>query len=801
MSTDFRQAFRLLFKAPGFTSLVVAVLAIGIGATTVIFSIVDGVLLRPLPFADADRLIAVQSMTRGDEDGTASVPDVVDLKAARTVQDVVGYTGGSVILTGRGEATTLLTTFVTGDLMGTLRAPLLRGRSFVDADVRPGAPPAAVIAEHVWRERFGADPAAVGGAAIIEGQAFTIIGVAAETFEFPIQSKRVDVWLPIATTQIGAQLASQRGAHFVHTIARLAPGASAEQAAAELAAIGERLAREFPKSNAARFVRVMPLQERIVRQHRLALTVLLGAVAGVLLIACANVANLLLARGVGRRRELAIRAALGAGRARIVRQLLLESVALSAVAGAVGVLLSLWGLAAVVAASPVDIPRLHDVRIDRGVLAFAALLSAATGIAFGMIPAFQASRLDAVETLKGTTAGADPRGVRTRQILVASEVALSLLLLAGAGLLGRTLLNLERVDVGFVADRTLAMEISLPDTRYPQDAARIAFYRRTIDALRAIPGVRSAAAGSTLPLTGNDMGIGFRVEGRPVRDEDHTNAAYHAVSPDYFSTMGIRIVRGRAFTARDDDEHAPPVLVVSETLARTYFPGEDPIGQRVTIGYHNSGPREVIGVVADVKESELSEKAQPEMYAPFPQTPWPFFSIVVRTDRDPAPLAAALRSAIARLDPEQPPGDVQAMTQYVRLATEQPRFTARLASGFAAIATLLAGLGVYGVLAYGVAQRRREIGIRLTLGAQPGDVRRLVMTQAAALGAAGLAAGVAGALVLTRALSSLLFGVTASDPTTFAAVSLLLMAVVVAAAYLPARRATRVDPMIALRAD
>ena len=800
MITDLRQAFRLLLTAPGFTSLVVAVLAIGIGATTVIFSIVDGVLLRPLPFGDADRLIAIQSVTRGDDDGTASVPDVVDLKAARTVQDVVGYTGGSVILTGRGEAATLLTTFVTGDLMATLGAPLLRGRSFADADVRPGAAPTAVIAEHLWRERFGADAAVVGGTATIEGQACTIIGVAPETFDFPIQSKRVDVWLPIATTQIGAQLASQRGAHFVHTIARLAPGASAEQAAAELGAIGERLAREFPKSNAARLVRVVPLQERIVRQHRLALTVLLGAVGAVLLIACANVANLLLTRGVGRRRELAIRAALGAGRGRIVRQLLVESVVLSAIAGAVGVLLSLWGLAAVVAASPVDIPRLHDVRIDRGVLAFAALLSAATGIAFGMIPAFQASRLDAGETLKGTTIAADPRGVRTRQILVASEVAISLLLLAGAGLLGRTLLNLQRVDVGFAAERTLAMEISLPDTRYPNDPARIAFYRRTIDALRSIPGVRSAAAGSTLPLTGNDMGIGFRVEGRPVRDEDHTNAAYHAVSPDYFSTMGIRLVRGRAFTARDD-EQAPPVLVVSETLARTYFPGEDAIGKRVTIGYHNSGPREVIGVVADVKESELSEKAQPEMYAPFPQTPWPFFSVVVRTERDPAARAAALRAAIVRLDPEQPPGDVQTLTHYVRLATAQPRFTATLASAFAAIATLLAGLGIYGVLAYGVAQRRREIGIRLALGAQPGDVRRLVMTQAAALGAAGLGAGLAGALLLTRALSSLLFGVTASDPTTFGAVSLLLMAVVVAAAYLPARRATRVDPMIALRAD
>jgi len=800
MFTDFRQACRLLLKAPGFTSLVVAVLAVGIGATTVIFTIVDGVLLKPLPFPEADRLIAIQSLTQGDDDGTASVPDVTDLKAARTVQDVVGYTGGTAILTGRGDATTLLTTFVTGDLMATLRATMLRGRSFSEADVRPGAAPTIVIAERLWRERFGGDPSAVGGAVTIEGQPFTILGIAPDSFDFPIQAKRVDAWLPIGSTQIGAQLASQRGAHFVHTIARLRPGVSPEQAASELGAIGERLARDFPKTNAARLVKALPLQERIVRQHRLALTVLLGAVAAVLLIACANVANLLLARGVARRREIAIRAALGAGRGRIVRQLLIESLVVSIAAGAVGVLLSLWGLAAVVAASPVDIPRLHDVRIDRGVLAFAALLSMATGIAFGIIPAFQVSNSDAGETLKGTTGGMDPRGARTRQILVASEVALSLLLLAGAGLLGRTLVNLERVDIGFVAERALAMEVSMPDTRYPTDAARIAFYRRTLDALRALPGVRSAAAGSTLPLMGNDMGIGFRVEGRPVRDEDHTNAAYHAVSPDYFAAMGIRILRGRGFTDRDDD-HAPPVLVISETMARTYWPGEDAIGKRVTIGYHNSGPREVVGIVADVKESELSEAARPEMYAAFPQTPWPFFSVVVRADRDPAALAGAVRTSLTRLDPEQPPGDVQTLTHYVRLATAQPRFTAVLAGAFAAIATLLAGLGIYGVLAYGVAQRRREIGIRMALGAQPGDVRRLVMSQAAVLGAAGVAAGVASALLLTRTLSSLLFGVTASDPATFGAGCALLMGVVVAAAYLPARRATRVDPMVALRAD
>ena len=800
MFSDLRHALRILRQAPGFTLLVVIVLAIGIGATTSIFSVVNGVLLKPLPFPDADRLIAIQSGLRGDHGGTASVPDITDMQAARTVRDVVGYTGGTAILTGHGEAKTLLTSFVTGDLMATLGVPLLLGRSFTADDVRIGAAPVAVISQRLWTDRFGRQPSAVGSVATIEGQPVTIIGVAPDSFDFPIQAKRVEAWLPIATTQIGAQFAAVRGAHLMHTIARRQPDASIEQAAAELDAIGERLARDYPKSNAGRSIRVVPLQERIVGEHRTALTVLLAAVAGVLLIACANVANLLLARGIGRRREIAIRSALGAGRARIVRQLLMESVLLAVIAGGAGILLSQWGVAAIVAASPLDIPRLQGVRVDRTVLMFAALLSAATGIGFGIIPAFQVSRADAGETLKGTTGGIDVRSARTRQLLVAGEVALSLVLLVGAGLLGRTLLNLERVEVGFVAERALAMEISLPDTRYPSPEARIAFQRRTVDALGAIPGVRSAAATSTLPLSGNDMGIGFRIEGRAVRDEDRGNAAYHAISSDYFATMGIRLLRGRVFTERDD-EHGRGVIVISDTMARTYWPNEDPLGKRITVSYGNTGSREVIGIVADVKESAVSEPSRAEMYTPFAQTPWPFFTVVVRAEHDPAPLAAALRSTITRLDPEQPPGDVQTLGYFVREATAQPRFTATLAAAFALLATVLAGLGIYGVLAYGVAQRRREIGIRMALGARAADVRALVVGQAVALSGIGVAIGVAAAIALTRVLASLLFGVNASDPLTFAGVCVLLMMVVAAAAYLPARRATRVDPLVALRAD
>jgi putative ABC transport system permease protein len=591
-----------------------------------------------------------------------------------------------------------------------------------------------------------------------------------------------------------------RGARFVHTIARLQPSVTPAQASAELTGIAERLAVAYPASNAARTVRLVPLQEQIVHQYRTALTVLLAAVGAVLLIACANVANLLLARGVTRRREIAIRAALGAGRGRIVRQLLTESLMLAIVAGAAGVLLSLWGVAALVAASPIQIPRLHDVHIDRAVLLFAALLSTATGIVFGLVPAFQASRSDASETLKDTARGTGAQGARTRQVLVVAEVAVSLLLLAGAGLLARTLLNLQRVDLGFVADRALAMEISLPDTRYPTAAARVAFFRRVIESLRAIPRATSVAAASTLPLMGNDMDLGFRIEGRPRRAEDHINAAFHAVSPDYFRTMGMRVVRGRGFTDRDD-ERAPQVLIIGETMARTYWPNDDPLGKRVTVGSDSWGVREIVGIVGDVKESQLSERARPEMYTPFPQTPWPFFTAVVRTEADAASLAPQIRAVVARLDPDQPPGDIATMTHYVGRAIATPQFTAMLVSAFAALATVLAGLGLYGLLAYGVAQRRREIGIRMALGAQPRDVRSMVVSQALRLGAAGLGVGLAGALALTRVLGSLLFGVSAADPLTFATVCALLMAVVASAAYLPARRATHVDPIVALRAD
>ena len=804
MSTDLRQALRVLTKSPGFTALVVAVLAVGIGATTAIFSIVDGVLLKPLPFADSSRIVSVETLVRGEPD-ESSYPDVQDWRTTGKVVDRMGaWTSMPATLTGRGEATVLEAAEVAGDFFETLGVPPLMGRSLTPEDDRAGGPNVALISAALWASRFASDPAVVGSPVTLEGQPFTIVGVMPSAFEFPIGQDKIQLWLPMHSIPLAAQFAGQRGASMLHVIGHLRQGATIEQAQAELGTIAARLAQTYPDSNGIRGgVRVRPLQEQLVHDYRLALLVLLAAVGAVLLIACANVANLLLARGTGRQKEMAIRAALGAGRGRLARQLLTESLLLSLIGGGIGLILALWGIAALVAASPIAIPRLHDVHVDRTVLLFAIVASTITGVVFGLVPALQASRANAGETLKdagrGTSGG---RTARTRQLLVIVEVALSLVLLASAGLLGRTLVALQHVDPGFVAEHAIGMQLSLQDKHYPKAAQQIAFYHRLIDEIRAIPGVVSSAASTTLPLSGSDIGIGFSIDGRPETADPATrkSAVFFGVSPEYFTAMGIHLVRGRFFTERDD-EKAPNVILIGETFAKRYWPNEDPIGRHMTIGYNNTGPREIVGIVADVKQSNLAERPALEMYTPFPQTPWPFLAIVVRTQGDPEAMAASVRRALARIDPEQPAAEVKTLNEYVARAVATPRFTAVLFGAFAALALVLAGFGLFSVMAYSVAQRHREIGIRMALGAQPSAVRSLVLSQALWLGITGLAIGLAGALAATRVLGALLFGVSASDPATFGGVSAALLFVMLAAAYLPARRATRVDPMVALRAD
>jgi predicted permease len=803
MLTDLRQALRLLFKNPGFSALIVIVLALGIGANTAIFSIVNGVLLKPLPFADAARLVAIDTTVRNEPDDSAYL-DVLDWRAqATTVDRIAAYATAAVTLTGRGEAASIPTAVVTPDLFPLLGVPPIAGRVLGPDDDTHGAERTAVISETLWEHRFNRDRSILGKPALLDGDPIVIVGVMPASFEFPFDTESPpQIWMPVLASRFSAQWADQRGASFLKAVGRLRPGVALPAAQAEMTAIVARVNAVNPQTGAkSRGVLLRPFQDVLVKSYKPALVALFGAVAAVLLIACANIANLLLAHGTARRREIAVRTALGASRLRLVRQLLIENLTLAAVGGAAGTVVALWGVDALVRISPVQIPRLNTVHIDRSVLIFTVLASLLTGALCGLLPALQLSRTNPGDALKdGDRGGSSGHGARTRHLLVVAEVALSLVLLASAGLLLRTLSVLQRVSPGFTTEHAITMQLLLPQTRYSNAASMIAFYRRLRDEVAAIPAVTASAVATTLPMTGSDIGMGFTPDGRAVDPNVRTSAAFFGVSPDYFSTLGIKVVRGRGFTDRDD-ERAPNVVVINETMATKHWPGEDPIGKRVKIRYNDAGPREIVGIVGDVKQTSLTDTVSAQMYTPFVQAPWPFLTAVVRTAAAPEAAAGSLRQALARLDPEQAAGDVRTFDQYIARSIATPRFTAILIGAFAGLALLLAGFGLYGVMAYSVVQRRREIGIRMALGAQAADVRSLVVSQAVRLGAAGLAMGLAGALAVTRVLDSLLFGVTASDPLTFAAVSAALITVLLLAAYLPARRATRVDPIVALRAD
>src|SRR5262249_2569535 len=511
--------------------------------------------------------------------------------------------------------------------------------------------------------------------------------------------------------------------------------------------------------------------------------------------------SLVLARGRARRREIAIRTALGASRGRIVRQLLAESLVLAVAGGWAGMLLALWGVELLIRVSPLQIPRLHAVHVDRAALLFTAGTTLVTGILSGLVPAFQLSRSNPGESLKdGERGGSAAAGSRTRQVLVVAEMALSLVLLAAAGLLVRSLVMLQHVNPGFVTERAIAMQLQLPTARYGTPEAMRNFYRRLRDESRGLPGVSSAAIATTMPLSGSDTGVGFTVAGRPVDPGERASAEYFGVSPEYFSTMGIPLLRGRAFTERDN-EHSPDVVIINEPFAAKYWPNEDALGKRITIGYGQTGPREVVGIVGTVKRGTLADPAAPQMYTTFDQTPWPFLAVVVRTTASPETAAASMRAMMARLDPLPGPGELKTLGQYVARTIATPRFTAFLVGAFATFALLLAGFGPFSVMAFSRAPRQRQVGLRMALGAQAADVRGMVVAQAARTGAVGLAIGLAGAFAATRLLESLLYGVHPHDPATFAGVSLMLLAVMLLAAYLPARRATQVDPILALRTE
>jgi len=805
LARDLKDTVRRLRKAPAFTLTIVVVLALGIGANAAIFSIVHRVVLAPLPFAEPSRLMAIESWVResGPEEGdSVAYLDFLDWRAqSSSVFDGMAAftTPPRVALTGAGETAGIQAAAVAGDLFRVLGVAPLAGRPLTPEDDADAAPAVIVISESLWSDKFSRDPAVIGRALTIDRKSYTVVGVMPAAFNFPIQTGRIDVWAPIAKWPLIAMFARERGAHFLETVARLRSDRTIAEAQAVLSAIAARLDAAYPKTNARRVVGIGPLQDRVARNYRLALLVLLAAVAVVLLIACANVANLLLARSAARRHEMAVRLALGASRARLVRALLTESLLLALAAGIAGVVIASLIRPALLASVPVQIPRLDAVRIDVRVFLFSALMSIATAIVFGLAPAMQLSQAAAGDALTEHGRHASHRGtVWTRHGLIVGEVALSLVLVAGAGLLLRTLLHLQRLDTGFAIGQTLTVDLSIPETRYPNVDAVRRMYREMLDRVGRVPGVRSRAMATILPLSGNNFDVNFRPEGMVVDRARRPLAQLVSISPDYFATMGIQLLQGRIFSERDTDS-GPRVVVINETMARRYWPGVNAVGRAVAV--NDDGLRQIVGVVADVKATSLTEASSVQVYTPYPQMPLPFLSLIVRTDVPPATVAGPLRAALAAVDPDQAVAEIGSIEAFVNRSLAAPRFNASLVSTFAAFALLLAGIGLYGVTTYAVAQREREFGIRVALGASPSDIRSLVISQALQLGGVGFGIGLVASAASARLISGLLFGIGALDVPTFAATSALMLTILLVAAYLPARRATRVDPAITLRAE
>jgi putative ABC transport system permease protein len=805
---DFRYAARTLRKAPGFTALVVLTLALGIGANSAIFSVVDGVLLRSLPFAEPERLVMFGT-TRHDEEpqaGTLSPPDFMSLREnTRAFADVVAFTSGGGALTGGGEPEHIEVVWVSAGFFELLGAQPALGRGFLPEENQPGNTEVAVLSHQLWQQSFGADPGIVGATVTVNGITRTVVGVAPPGFSFP---ENRPLWAPLPYSEsFSSETAQNRRAQYLSVLGRIRPGTTLEQARAEVSTLAARLEQEFPETNTGIRLAVLPLHEVMVGKVRTPLLILLGAVGLVLLIACANVANLLLARAAARQGEMAVRAALGAERGRLVRQLLTESLLLGLLGGVLGLLLASWGTALLTTLQPEGIPRLENIAVDGTVVAFTAAVALLTSLLFGLVPALQATRTDLAAMLKEGGRGALPgrQGQRTRSLLVVAEMALAVMLLIGAGLLLRSFLELQRVDPGFRPEQTLAVDLSLPSRNYPEEHQRVAFYQALLERLRALPGVHEVGAVSILPMANGRMAITFDVEGRePAPPGEEPVLEVRVATPGYFGAVGIPLRRGRVFTDADHTA-APQAVLLNETAAQRYFPGEDPIGRRILLGWTPTEGRhaggEVVGIVGDVRQLGPGEDFLPEVYLPHAQVPQVGMSVVLRAAADPLALAGAIRAEVRAVDPNLPISSLRTLDQVVSRAVAQPRFYMLLLSIFAVVALVLAAIGIFGVMAYMVAQRTREIGIRIALGAEPSAVRHMVVGRALRLTIGGVVIGGLGALALTRVLESLLYGVSTTDPLTFVAVGILLSGVALLASYLPARRATHVDPMIALRAE
>ncbi len=805
---DVRFAARTLRKSPGFTLIAIATLALGIGANTAIFSVIHAVLLRPLPYPQAERLVFLTEWSEQVNNMSFSVANLKDVRDQNTVfESLVGFNSQNFILTGTGAARSTTGEServngrqVTSGFFATLGKQPILGRAFGPDEEKPGVPGVVLLGEGYWERRFGRDPSVVGKTLVLGGEPFTVIGVMPKTMHTSWRNAEVFTPLLRLEDRIGGE--ENRGNHpGIYVMARMKPGVTVKQAETDVKAIAARLAEKYPNSNAKQSMTVEALHEAVTGDLRPALLVLLGAVAFVLLIACANVANLLLARAADRQREVALRLALGARRGRVLRQLLTESVLLSLLGALAGVLVGYLGLQALLASLPANTPRAEEVRIDLTVLGLTAALGVVTGLVFGIVPAWRTLSVKLHEPLKESGRGnIGPSHHRVRNVLVVAEVAIALVLLVGAGLMLRSFYRLMHADGGFRTDGVVIGNVALPRTTFAEHPQRAVFFERVLAELKSQPGIQAVAA--TLPLLGGWQSS-FSVEGLPEPPPGQQPSADIArVSPDYFTVMGIRVLEGRVFEERDRDD-APKVCIVDETFAKTYWPGDSPLGKRVKFGRLSDGDSpwmEVVGQVAHVKNYGVDEDSRVELYLPFMQNSSGGFTLLAKA-ASPGAAASAMRAAVHAANPEIPVYQVRPLEEFVAERSTLRRLLAQLTTVFAAVALLLAAVGIYGVMSYAVAQRTQEIGIRMALGAGEESIAKMVLRNGAVLAVTGVAIGLLLAFVLARLAASLLFQTSAADPPTFSVVPMMLLAVALVACYLPARRAARVDPMNALRSE
>ncbi|MCU1267445.1 MAG: hypothetical protein JWM21_3763 [Acidobacteria bacterium] len=799
---DIRFGLRALAKHPGFTAIAVITLALGIGASTAIFTVVNAGLLRGLPYKSPERLYHLFESTPQKEFARRefSYPDYQDYQQNQVCEGIAAYTGGGAILTGRAEPERIGAPAASANFFSVLGVDALIGRTFQPGDDKPGNPRVTVLTYGAWQRLFGGDAGILGKPLTINGDSYTVVGVLPASFQFAFRP--ADLWLPYQPNQ--GQL-TRRFMHGTNLIGRLKPGVSAAQAQSALALIAARIEKEHNESHAGTGLTLVPLQEQVVGQVKPILLILLGAVGFVLLIACANVASLLLTRSLTRQKEVAIRAALGATRARVIRQLLTESLLLSLAGGVVGLLIAYWGVGALVAALPDNqlnaLPFLKTLKIDTGILAFSVGLSFLTGLVFGLAPALQSSRLDLNEVLKeGGRNTAGGAGHHLRSALVMTEIALAVVLLVGAGLMMKSLLRLMQANVGFKTDNLLTMTVIAPGAKYTEANRQVDFNQQLTARIRSLPGVTGTGTVNILPLNGGNT-TRFYIEGDPVPPPgQEIEANFRNVNDSYFQILGIALVAGRMFDERDKAD-APGVVIIGKSVADRVFAGRDPIGRLLNYSGIQGKPDLIVGVVGDVKITGLDEAIKPVLYYPFRQNSSVAASLIVRTTADPTVLAGSVRNEIRNLEPGVAIFNVQSMEQIISSspASFMRRFPALLIGIFAGVALLLASIGIYGVVSYSVSQQTHHIGIRMALGAQASDILKMVLRQGLVLALAGVGLGVVAALGLTRLLSSLLYDVRANDPVTFAVVTGSLFIVALLACYIPARRATKVDPLAALR--